>query len=223
MSDDSFVREVDDELRQDQIKGLWSRYGFVIIAMALLVVVGTASYRGWEYWRAHQAAKTGDAYLAAVELSKSGKQNEAVAAFDALVKSGSGQYPALAQLRMATETLGSGNKPGAMAAFDVIAADTSFDAAFRSVAALRAALIAVDIESYDQVKIRLEPMAGAGAPYRSIAREALGLSAYKTGANDDAAKWFRQIADDANAIGNVRQRASLMLDLLAGRGVAGAS
>jgi hypothetical protein len=219
MSDDSFVREVNDELRQDQLKGLWNRFGNVVIAIAVLIVLGTAGYRGWEYWRTQQAAKSGDAFLAAIELSKSGKQDDALASLDEIAKSGSGQYPALAKLRIAGETLDRGDKPAALAAFDAIANDTSLDEAFRSVARIRAGMIAVDVETYDQVKARLEPMAAAGQAYRSLAREALGLAAWKAGANDDAAKWFRQITDDAGAAGNVRERARLMLDMLAGKGV----
>lgn len=220
MSDDSFVREVNDELRQDQIKGLWNRFGYIIIALAVLIVLGTAGYRGWEYWRDRQAASSGDAFLAAVELSQSGKQDDAIAALDEIAKSGSGQYPALAKLRIAGEILARGDKPAAIAAFDAVANDASLDEAFRSVARIRAGMIAVDVESYDQVKARLEPLAASGQTYRSLAREALGLAAWKAKANEEAARWFREITEDAGAAGNVRERARLMLDLLAGKGIA---
>jgi hypothetical protein len=219
MSDDSFVREVNDELRQDQLKGLWNRFGNIIIAIAVLIVLGTAGYRGWEYWRDQQSAKSGDAFLAAIELSRSGKQDDAFGALNEIAKSGSGQYPALAKLRIAGETLARGDKPAAIAAFDEVANDGSLDEAFRSVARIRAGMIAVDVETYDQVESRLEPMAAAGQAYRSLAREALGLAAWKAGANEEAAKWFREISDDAGAAGNVRERARLMLDLLAGKGI----
>jgi hypothetical protein len=219
MSDDSFVREVNDELRQDQIKGLWNRFGNIVIAAAVLVVLGTAGYRGWEYWRDQQAASSGDAFLSAIELSRSGKQDDAVAALNEIATSGSGQYPALAKLRIAGETLARGDKAAAIAAFDEVANDGSLDEAFRSVARIRAGMIAVDVETFEQVKARLEPMAAAGQAYRSLAREALGLAAWKAGANEEAAKWFREISQDAGAAGNVRERARLMLDLLAGKGI----
>jgi len=219
MSDDSFVREVNDELRQDQIKGLWNRFGNVIIAIAVLIVLSTAGYRGWEYWRDRQAASAGDAFLQAIELSRAGKQDEAMTALNEIAANGSGQYPALAKLRIAGETLARGDKPGAIAAFDAVANDASLDEAFRSLARIRAGMIAVDVESHDQVKARLEPMAAAGQAYRSLAREALGLAAWKANANEEAANWFRQITEDAGAAGNVRERARLMLDLLAGKGV----
>lgn len=221
MSDDSFIREVNDELRQDQIKGLWASYGRVLMALAVLVVAGTAGYRGWEYWRDTVAARSGDAFLKAAELSASGKQDDAIAALSELTKSGTGQYPALARFRIAGETLARGDKPAALAAFDAIAADGAFDEALRSVAKIRAALLAVDLENYEQVKARIEPMAGPGHAFRSLAREALGLSAFKARDFAQSAKWFRQISDDAKAIGNVRERANVMLELLAGKGATG--
>lgn len=221
MSEDTFIREVDEELRHDQIKGLWSRFGNVVIGVAILVVVATAGYRGWEYWTDRQAGQSGDAFIAATELSDQGKGDEAIAALEKLIADGSGAYPALARLRIAGEKQKKGDPAAAMADFEAIAADASLDKAFRDVARLRAGLIAVDREGYDQVKARLEPMAGGGEAYRSVAREALGLSAWKAGAFDEAAKWFRQIVDDAGESGNVRDRASLMLDLLAGKGVTG--
>ena len=39
MSDDSFIREVNEELRQDQAKALWDRYGPAFIGLALIVVL----------------------------------------------------------------------------------------------------------------------------------------------------------------------------------------
>ena len=35
MSDDSFIREVDDEMRQDRLRALWERYGKLLIAVAV--------------------------------------------------------------------------------------------------------------------------------------------------------------------------------------------
>jgi len=223
MSEDSFIREVEEDLRRDQMKALWNRFGNIVIAAAVLVVLATAGFRGYAYWSGQQAAKSGDAYLKAVELSRTGKQDDAVKALEELAKSGTGQYPALARLRLAGEVQARGDRAAALAAFDAIAADSAFDEAFRSVAKLRAGMLAVDLETYDQVKARLEPMAGAGQSFRALAREALGLSAWKSGANEDAAKWFRQVSEDAGSTGDVRERAALMLDLLAGNGVSAAN
>ncbi len=219
MSDDSFIREVDEELRQDRIHGLWNRYGWLLIAAAVLVVVATAAWRGWLYYSENRAAAAGDAFVSAIELADEGKRDEAIAALEELEADSHGAYPILAKLRVAGELEEQDKKAEAMAAYDAIAADTSVDEAFRSVASLRAGLIAVDLEGYDAVKARLEPLAVAGGYYRHLAREGLGLSAWKSGEEAEAVKWFQAIADDAESGSNIRSRATLMLDLLAGRGV----
>ena len=219
MSDDSFIREVDDELRQDRMKGLWDRYGWILIAAALLVVVATAAWRGWEYYSAKRAARAGDAFLSAVDLSKKGQHDEAIAALQKLEKDTHGAYPTLARLRVAGELESEGKPADAIKAFDEIAADDKVDEVFRSIARLRAGLLAVDAEDYAHVKERLEPLAAAGGYYRQLAREALGLSAWKAGADTEALDWFQKIADDAESSADIRARAALMLDLLAGKGV----
>lgn len=219
MSDDSFIREVDEELRHDRIKGVWQRYGWLIIGAAVLVVLATAGWRGWEYYTAKRNAAAGDAFVSAIDLAEKGQHEEAVAALEALEKDSHGAYPVLARLRVAGELQGEGKTAEALAAFDAIAADASVDEAFRSIARLRAGLLAVDSETYEQVKARLEPLAVAGGYYRQLAREGLGLSAYREGANEEALNWFQAIADDAESGSGIRSRAALMLDLLAGKGV----
>ena len=57
MSDDSFVREVDEAVRQDEFKRLWDKYGLYIMAGAVLIVATVAGYKGWGYWQAKQAAE----------------------------------------------------------------------------------------------------------------------------------------------------------------------
>jgi len=39
MSDDSFIREVDEELRHDRLKSIWDRFGNLLIGLAVLVLV----------------------------------------------------------------------------------------------------------------------------------------------------------------------------------------
>jgi hypothetical protein len=219
MSDDSFVREVDEELRHDRFREMWSRFGNLLIAAALLLVAGTAAWRGYEWWSARQAAASGDRFVEAIELIAAGKQDEGSAILAELEKDGSGKYPVLARFRLAAQTHAVGDTAAAMKSFDAIAADSSAGEPFQSLARLRAGILAVDVETYDQVKARLEALAAAGGVYRHLAREALGLSAYRAGAAEEAAKWFGMIVADNGSGQGVRGRAQIMLDLLAGQGV----
>ena len=64
MSD--IFREVDEDIRNERFKRLWDRFGPYVIGVAVLIVVVTAGYRGWQYWQNSQAAATGDRFVAAI-------------------------------------------------------------------------------------------------------------------------------------------------------------
>ena len=218
MSDDSFIREVEEELRSDRLKKVWDQFGAFIIAAAILIVVGTAAWRGWEYYSERQASASGDRFLAALNLANEGKSDEALAALQSLEDDGYGAYPVLARMRAATVLEEKGDAAGAVAAFDAVAADGSAPDAVRDMARIRAAYILVDTGIADDVAQRAEPLSADTSPLRHAAREALGLAAWKDGRMGDAKVLFQQIVDDLNAPRNAKQRAAIMLDLIKSSG-----
>lgn len=218
MSDDSFIREVEEELRSDRLKNIWDRFGPVIIAAAILVVVATAAWRGYEYYTESRANASGDRFLQALNLANEGKPDEALAELRALEAEGYGAYPVLARMRAATALQEKGDADGAVAAFDAVAADTSAPEAIREMARIRAAYILVDTGSAAEVAERAEPLSSDNHPLRHAAREALGLAAWKEGRLGDARALFNQIVDDPAAPRNAQQRAMIMLDLITASG-----
>lgn len=214
MTDDSFIREVNEELRSERMRAVWRRFGPILIGGALALIIGTAGYVGYEYWRNSKAEASGDKFLAALELVSQNKNDEALTALKTLEAEGAGSYPVLAQLRGATLLEQNKDLTGAVSAFDTVAADNKAPVALRDIAKLRAAYILVDSGSYDDVAKRAETLSADGNPMRGSAREVLGLAAYKAGRTDDALKLFQQNADDAAIPANLRQRANVMLDLM---------
>ncbi len=219
MSDDSFFREVDQELRQDQAKALWENYGTLIIATAIAVVVATAAWVGWDYWTQSRANSSGDAYSQALTLAREGRSDEAKVALAQLEADGYGAYPVLARMRGATVLAEAGDAAGAVAAFDQVAADRAVTVSIRDMARLRAALLLVDHGSYNDVASRVETLTADTNALRYSAREALGLAAWREGRLSDAQALFTQILDDQNAPRNLRQRAEMMSELIRGSGL----
>ncbi len=218
MSDDSFIREVNEELRQDQAKALWDRYGPFVLGTAVAVVLVTAGWVAWDYWTSSRANKSGDDFSQALLLANQGKSHEALTALAALEKDGYGAYPLLARMRAATVLADKGDTAGAVAGFDAVAADSSVPTAIRDMARLRAAFILVDSGAYADVAKRVETLTADTNPLRHSAREALGLSAWKEARAADALKLFEQVADDPSAPRNSRERATMMVELIRGSG-----
>jgi len=218
MSDDSFIREVNDEIRREQAQALWDRFGPAILGLAILVVLGTAAFVGYRYWDESRANRSGDAFSQALKLANDGKSDDALAALEQLEKDGYGAYPLLARMRAATVKADKGDFAAAVADFDGVAADTAIPQGIRDMARLRAALLLVDHGSFADVSSRVEALTSDTNTLRHTAREALGLAAWKEGKTQDALKLFDQIAADDGAPRNARQRATLMSELIRGSG-----
>ncbi|ESY29926.1 tetratricopeptide repeat protein [Mesorhizobium sp. LNJC391B00] len=218
MSDDSFIREVNDEIRREQAQALWDRFGPAILGLAILVVLGTAAFVGYRYWDETRANRSGDAFSQALKLANDGKSDEALTALEQLEKDGYGAYPLLARMRAATVKADKGDFAAAVADFDGVAADNAIPQGIRDMARLRAALLLVDHGSFADVSSRVEALTADNNTLRHTAREALGLAAWKDGKTQDALKLFDQIAADDGAPRNARQRATLMSELIRGSG-----
>lgn len=205
--------EIQDDLRRDRMKALWDRYGTVVVLVAALIVAVVGGWRGYEYWKASEAADAGDRYIAASRLSAEGKVEEAKAAFAALAADAPGGYETLSRLREADE-VARGDKAAALKLYMAIVNDGSADEMLRNAARIRGAYTAVDGGSRDDVRKLAEPLAAPGGQWTPLAREALGLAAFKAGDFEDARRQFDAVVSDPDAPGGARQRADLMLSVL---------
>jgi hypothetical protein len=216
--DESFIREVNDELRSDQMKAVWKRFAPFIIAIAALIVFGTAGMRIYQYWQDTQSSASGDRFLSALKNAGQNQTDEAVKALEALSKDGFGAYPVLARMRLATLKAEKGDTAAAISDFSAIGKDKSVPQAVRSAARLRAAWLLVDTGSYQQVAEEVEELAVPSSTMRHGARETLGLSAWKAGDYAKAHDWFQLIVDDPEAPSDATTRARTMLDLITASG-----
>lgn len=211
MSD--IFREVDEEIRHERFKRLWDRFGPYLIALAVLIVVGTAAYRGWLYWRETEAQASGDVFVSATRLAEEGKFAEAEARLAELADA-TGGYPVLAGMRAAALKAEAGDPAAAMAAFDAIADDGRREPLLRDIARLRAGYLAMDLEDYAGATSRLEVLSGDDNAWRFLAREALALSAWKQEDTAAARRWIDGIVGQEGAPGDVVTRARTVLDLI---------
>ncbi|WP_185985181.1 tetratricopeptide repeat protein [Aureimonas mangrovi] len=215
MSDDTFIREVNEEIRQERVRSFWSRFGWLVITFVVVAILGTIGYVLWERHRASVAAADGDRYLAAIEMADNGDLAGATEGFEALASDGVGAYPHLARLRLAGALEASGDLSGAVTALDEVTDASGAPRGLRDVAAVRAAYILVDTGTPDDVRQRVERLTGESEPLRHQAREALGLSLWKAGDGEAAQPFFEQLTSDAGAPSGMPQRARLILDLIA--------
>jgi hypothetical protein len=205
-------REVDEEVRREQLKKLWDRYGNYVVAAAILLVAAVAVWRAYMWWEAKKAAETGAAFEAATTLAEAGKRSEAETAFAKIATDGTAGYRHLARMREAAE-LAQGDAKAAIAAYDQIVADRAVGPVLQDLAALRAGALLIDSGALAEAQRRLEPLAANDRTFRHTAREFLVLAAWRAGDATAAKRWFDLIMTDAQTPAATRSRVEMLMAL----------
>jgi hypothetical protein len=210
-------REVDEEMRRDQLRKLWERYGIFFIALAILFVAAVGGWRAYGWWQAKLAAQAGSAFTEALVLGEQGKHQEAEAAFAKIAAEGTASYRSLAALRAAGE-LAERDPKAAIAAYESLANNKSLGPLMQEMAALRAAFLMVDTAPYEQLRARIEPLTTPERTYRHSARALLAVSAWRANDATNARRWLEMILADGDTPGTTRSQAEMLMTMIGGAG-----
>ncbi len=211
-SDDAIFREVDDEVRQDEYKKLWDRYGKHAGILAAVFIGAVAAWQGWQFYQQKQAENASVFYFDGLRKAADGKTDEALASLAQVQHAGFGQLGKIEQAAI----LGSkGDIEKAVAAYDAVAADSSTDRALADLARIRAGYLLVDTQSPDQLLTRLGRFDKDDVLWHAEAREIFGLSAWRVKDFTMAERYFKAIAADKDGTSAMKQRADMMLQLIA--------
>jgi hypothetical protein len=212
-TDAAFLREVDEELRREQMATAWRRYGIAAIAIVVLIVLG---FGGWQIYRAHQQSVAGDEGEALSKAYEDAGARRPAAATElgALADSNVKGYRALALMSQADLLLQKNDLRGAAAKFAEVANDGSIGQPFRDLALIRQTSAELDTIKPDVVVARLRGLAVKGNPWFGSAGEMVAVSYLKMGRRDLAGTLYGQIAREPDVAESVRQRAVQMAGVL---------
>ena len=216
MKSEEFIREVDEELRRDQLGKLWRRYGFLVVALAVAIIAGTAGKVAWDHWSARERAAEALRFAAADATLKADRQAEAAEQFAALAADGKTGFAALARLKEAQAKLAAKDEAGAVAALDALAGAKPDAPLLRDLGLLLAAERQLDTADPADLTRTLEPLAVAGAPWRNPARELLALAAIRAGELDKARPILQELSVEVGVPPSQQKRAAELLQAIGG-------
>lgn len=211
---DLLIREVDDDLRQENLQKLWKKYGGLLIGGAVAIVAGVAALQGWQVYQKNQAQAASQRFGAAILQLDTGEKAKGVEALQSLAVEGNAGYRLLAEMKMAQMKVEDGDNAAAIGLYEKVAGDSGVDGVYRDLASLKAAYLKLSAGQVDGLEARMAPLAAESNPWRHSAREILALVALKAGDTAKARDWLRKVADDVAAPSAIRGRAAELLAAL---------
>jgi hypothetical protein len=215
---DEFVsdifREIDEELRRDNLLALWSRYGRYVIGAAAVVLAIAAGVAAWRTHQLSERQAQSAQFANALALAREGKIGAASTVFAVIAKERGG-YGVLASFEHAALLAKSGDQKKAAEAYEHIAEDSSVSPAFRGLATLLAVMQGRADTDPKATIARLAPLTAADSAWRPTALELTAANELKLGQQKAALLIYRGLADDLAAPRGLRARAAEMAAALA--------
>jgi hypothetical protein len=210
---EAFLREVDENLRRDQMTGLARKWGIVAAMVVGLFLIGLAAFLWWRNHQAEQAGQEGEQLVQVLGEAEVGNASPSDPRLVQLANSSRDGYRALARLTQAGLT--AKNDPAAGAkAYQAIADDKDLPQAMRDLATIRAVTLQFDSLAPADVVARLKPLAVANNPWFGSAGEMTAMAYLKMNRKDLAGPLFAAIARDNDAPVGLRGRAAGMATAL---------
>ena len=206
-SNDTFIQEVEENLRRDRVTDFFKSYGKWI---AVAVVLFLAAIGGWIYWEEQQKRTSSDqseklhALLTDISAGKTQTVPQRVAELE---NSHSDVVRASASLTDAAVALEKNNRSAAIAKYRELVNDKDVAQPFRDVATVRLTALEFDTIKPEEVIARLQPLAKAGSPWFGSAGEMTALALMKQNKNAEAGRLFAAIAADQQVPSSIRSRA----------------
>ncbi|SFE95547.1 hypothetical protein SAMN04488523_11337 [Sulfitobacter brevis] len=209
---DSFIDEVNEEVRRDRFYAFLRRYGWIAI-VAVLVLVGGAAFV--EYRKAQDRATAealGDAMLAAISNDDSAARATALAN----VTPSTPASESVLKLMTAAEQVEAGDKDAAVQTLDALAVNPEVPMIYRQLAQFKALALQGKETPASERRQALEAMAAPGNPLRLLASEQMALIDIETGDTEAAMSRYQAILSDAEATSDLQQRALQVIVALGG-------
>jgi hypothetical protein len=206
-SGETFIREVDENLKRDQARDFAKKNLVWIIAAVVIVLGAIAAFLFWQNRQQEQAAQRSEQLAQIFRQVGTPAEKTVPAQLDSLAADSEDAIRATAVFAKAAVALNNNDRAAALAEYSKIAGDEGLPQAHRDLATIRRTALEFDTLKPEQVIARLQPYSQAGNPWFGSAGEMTAAALLKQGKKTEAGRVFAAMAADQQVPASIRSRA----------------
>lgn len=212
---DAFLREVDEDLKNESLKKLWDKYGMLITALVVVVLTMAVSYESLKTWYIRRAENWADAYAVALSLHSQGRYEDSMDALNMIIDNKYGAFADLAKMQQVDVLLDSQKENEALALLEEIIANKKFNVQLRDAAIVKLASYRQDTFSLDEMRNLLRPILDnpQNAWYAS-AEDMVALTMIRDGDVDGAKHVYEKLLNNHDVSDDLKSRIKDILSVL---------
>ena len=209
---EEFVREVDEDIKEENRIKLWKKVFPYVVSISLGIIIFTSGYVFWNNYTESLNQQLGDDFTAAVQLANEEDLDASVIALNRIVDEGSDGYVTIAKMKKASILIQRGElKLGLEIYLDL--ERNAVDQSFRDIASILYVLNSMDTQD-PQILLEKINKLESSQIWRSSALEMKAFLKLKQNKIDEARKAFESILSLPSTPSSLATRARNMVDYL---------
>jgi hypothetical protein len=198
---DEFIEDLEKDIRAENLKKIWSRFGKVITSGAIFLTLSVAAYMIWQKNLEHENKEQAIQFLKAQNLIAQGSAEQAIFCLKDLAEKTT-SYGIFAKLTLAAQ-----DQKNALAVYKEIFSQEN-SVFFKDLARVLYVTYAIDKkENLDNLKEILQP--ALKGPWDLIASDLYGFMLYKQNKFKEALSYFSKIAKEPKCPQDLKFRAQI--------------
>jgi len=209
---EEFIREVDEDLKEEKRLKLWKKLLPYIVSISLGIILSTTGFVFWKDYTTKTKQQLGDDFTAAMELSNEEDIDAALLALDRIVDKGSDGYVTMAKLKKASILIEKGKREEGLEIY-LDLEKNAVDQSFRDISTILYVMNSLDSNKSEDLLIKLEPLENS-IIWKSSALELKAFIYLQNNKKEQALETFKSILTLPNKPGSLGLRAKNMVDFL---------
>jgi len=209
---ESFIQEVTEDVKNDNLKAFWNKYGLYIILFVIISVSTAVGFETIKTWRQKQFQEKTQAYISA--MIEQGNYDKSISALEKIVIGNYGIYSQLARIQIADILFEQNKTEEAINMLQAIIDNSEINSKVRNLAILKLATYKVDTASIEEISELLKPIIEENNAWSPLAQDMIAMSAIKSGDFQKARTIYTQLLQNANLSDNFKSRIQDMLSAL---------
>ncbi len=188
---DAFINEVDEDVKNDNFKALWNKYGIFVILFVILTVSATVSFEKIKSWKVAQNQANTENYMIASQLRENPEQT--LAALQKISNDNQGIFSDFAKLQIANVLFNLDKTDEALLTLQNLIKDESVGEEVRHIALIKLATYKVDTISRQELEMMLKPLLDENTSWSPLAQDLLAMAAIRDGDVETAQNIYENI------------------------------
>lgn len=212
--EDAFIREIDEDLKNEKLKRIWDKYGLFIILFVVIAVFSAVSFESIKAWQTKKQQEMSDTFAYALNLQNQGRFAEALEVLTDLHDTKRGIYADIAQMQMVNLYAEQKQTDKVLNILENISSDPDFNPQMRDIAILKLASYKLNDASKEEIENLLKPLLSEQNIWYNTASELMAMLAIREKDFQKAQDLYTKISQSPNVSDSMKARAQDMINVL---------